>query len=86
MEISGTVRDGVVVPQAGACLPEGAMVRVVIVSVDTEHTDIAARRRVQLPLVKSKTPGTLNLTSERIAEVLDEEDVARYQRVAGPDV
>ncbi|MEZ6128613.1 MAG: hypothetical protein R3C59_08010 [Planctomycetaceae bacterium] len=85
MAISGTVRDGVVVPQEGACLPEGATVRLVVVN-DAEAADSATSQRVQLPLVKSKTPGTLNLTNERIAEIFDEEDVARHQRLGGTGV
>ena len=87
MEISGTVRDGVVVPEEGVSLPEGVVVRVVISEQDcSEATQSSGQHRVQLPLVQSKRPGTLELTNKRISEILDEEDVARYQRLAGPDV
>ena len=33
-----------------------------------------ARKRIELPLIRSKAPGSLKLTAETIAEVLDQED------------
>jgi hypothetical protein len=78
MEIQGLVRDGVVVPEAGSHLPEGATVTIVC---DTElvlHT-APKKRHVKFPLVHSETPGTLNLTNQRIGEILDQEDASpRY--------
>jgi hypothetical protein len=35
-----------------------------------------SRQRVQLPLVRSKDPLSRQLTAERVAEILDEEDVS----------
>jgi hypothetical protein len=42
--------------------------------------DVGKGKRVQFPLVRSDHPGTLDLTNERIAEILDEEEVARYSK------
>ena len=78
MEIQGLVRNGVVVPDASTQLPEGAIVTIVC---DTElvmHT-AAKTRRIKLPFVHSDTPGSLDLTNERIGEILDQEDASpRY--------
>ncbi len=77
--IAGRVKNGVVVLQRGARLPEGAEVNVVprkspVIRVATRQ------QRVVFPLVSSKKPGSIHLTGERIAEILDQEDVAAYCR------
>ena len=41
----------------------------------TKPAASAARQKVQLPLVRSKHPGSKQLTAEHIAEILDDEDV-----------
>ena len=76
--IPGRVRNGVVVLKKGARLPEGAAVTVVprqspVIRVTKRQ------RRVVFPLVRSKHPGWLHLTNERIAEILQEEDIASFQ-------
>ena len=93
MEISGTVRDGVVILEEGVSLPEGALVRIVVADTQAEETGArvkvtfrSCRKRVKFPLVESKNPGSVHLTNKRIAEILDEEDIAGYQRLAGTDV
>ena len=75
MKIPGHVANGVVVLDGGATLPEGTAVTV---SCELTKTAQPARkkRRVVFPLVKSKRPGSLPLTNERIAQLLEEEDVA----------
>jgi hypothetical protein len=40
------------------------------------------RKRVSFPLVRSTQPGSVHLTNERIAEILDEEDAAPPSRVS----
>ena len=92
MEISGTVRDGVVIPEERVPLPEGAVVRVVLADGETEAADAkvnltfaSGRTRVKFPLVESTNPGSVHLTNKRIAGISDEDDVARHQRLAGPD-
>ena len=76
MEIfAGRVQNGVVVLDDGQSLPEGAIVTVSYPAAPpTVPTD--SPQRVQLPLVPSDRPGTLPLTSERVAEILDDDDVS----------
>jgi len=67
------VRNGVVVLEGGTTLPEGATVSVV--PRRAAALRVARRqRRVVLPLVPSDKPGSVDLTGERIAEILDEQD------------
>ena len=74
MEVSGTVQNGVVVLPKGVALPEGLEVTVVcfapmIPSAGSPH-------EITLPLIHTNEPlGSLNLTNERIAEILNAEDV-----------
>ncbi len=70
MTIKGRVQRGVVVLQNGVTLPEGTEV-----TVSCEPGLVAKHKqgkRVEFPLVRSKRPGTLQLTSERVAELLDD--------------
>ncbi len=79
MVIHGHVHNGVVVLEDGAALPEGAEVTVSCSGVQVWRKP-GKKKRVQLPLVPSKHPGTLNLTNERIAEILEEEDLYSYRQ------
>jgi len=74
MQIQGVVQNGVVVVDPPNSLPEGAAVTVTLRTTPVIHVS-PVRRRVQLPLVKSDQPGTLELTNDRIAEILEAEDV-----------
>ena len=75
MEIRGRVENGVVVLEGGLPLPEGTAVT--IVCSDTPRAEPAGeKRRVELPLVPSARPGSLRLTAERAAELLEESDVS----------
>jgi hypothetical protein len=70
MTIKGRVQRGVIVLQDGVTLPEGTEV-----SVSYEPGLVAKPKqgkRVEFPLVRSKHPGTLQLTAERVAELLDD--------------
>lgn len=82
MVIPGRVRNGVVVLKDGISLPEGAEVTVLCetASPTISSPTLGKAKRVRFPLVDSGHPGTLNLTNERIAEILDEEDVAKYSQ------
>ena len=74
MTIKGHVRRGVVVLEGGVTLPEGTPVTV---SCDvTAEAKRPAGTPVQFPLVHSKQPGTLRLTGQKVAELLEEEDVS----------
>ena len=73
MTIKGHVRKGVIVLEGGVTLPEGTPVRV---SCHVTPDEGCAGKRVEFPLVYSKQPGTLRLTGQKVAELLEEEDVS----------
>ena len=75
MVIPGRVHNGVVVLEGESSLPEGAAVTVTYPA-PPEHKPGAPKRRIQLPLVRTGQPGSVQLTGERIAEILDEEDAS----------
>jgi len=77
MEIPGHVQNGVVVLRGGISLPEGAEVTV---SCKIAPETPPKGKRFRFPLVHSDHPGSLALTNERIAEILDEEDIAHYAK------
>jgi hypothetical protein len=80
VQISGRVQNGVVVFDSDDALPEGT--RVVVSSLsDTPQEPSAERKRVQLPLVTGGEPGSIELTNERIYEILDEEDIASLKGI-----
>jgi hypothetical protein len=73
MAIAGRVQNGVVVLEGGSALPEGMAVSVVPRIAPVIR--VARRqRRVVLPLVPAEKPGSVDLTGQRIAEILDEQD------------
>lgn len=74
MVIHGRVQNGTIVLDGGFILPEGAEV-IVSCGAALSGTAEQQKRRVTLPLVDSDRPGTLDLTAERIAELLDQDDV-----------
>ena len=74
MEIQGRVHNGVVVPAQELSLPEGTLVTVVYPdSSETKPPD--SGRRVRLPLVRSDRPGSRELDADRVAKLLDDDDV-----------
>jgi predicted phosphodiesterase len=75
MEMLGRVDRGVIVLQGGTHLPEGAMVRIVFEPGEASGS-ARPRRRVAFPLVESDQPGSMKLSGDRIAEILDEDDLA----------
>lgn len=78
MDLPGHVRNGVVVFDGGAGLPEGTPVMVSRrLSV---HRKPGKPKRVKLPLVDSKCPGSLSLNGEQIAQALEEEDLAALRQ------
>ena len=74
MVVRGHVRNGVVVLDGGPELPEGAAVTVSCA--EPAVTSPETKRRVEFPLVSSAHPGSVDLTGERVAEILNEEDAA----------
>jgi hypothetical protein len=75
MELHGIVQNGVIVLSGGLSLPEGTPVTVSC-SLMLSSPPATEKKRVQVPLVRTGEPGTMNLNNERIAEIFDEEDVA----------
>ena len=74
MVVRGHVRNGVVVLDGGPELPEGAAVTVSCT--EPAAPSPTTKRRVDFPLVRSARPGSVDLTGERITEILDGEDAA----------
>ena len=73
MEIQGRVHHGVVVLEGEPELPEGMVVTVSFP--DPPHLEPPApRQRVSLPLIGSDRPGSLRLTAERVAEILEDDE------------
>jgi hypothetical protein len=75
MEILGHVLNGVIVLDGNPNLPEGAVVTVLYFPAPKTPPAVE-RQRVPFPLVRSAQPGSVALTNELIAEILDEEDAA----------
>ena len=75
MVIAGDVHNGVVVLEGGITLPEGAAVTVSY-PVPAVVTRAGENRRIEVPLVRTGQPGSVNLTGRQIAEILDKEDAA----------
>jgi hypothetical protein len=74
MVVLGRVQNGVVVLEGDSDLPEGAVVSVSYGELPAKQPH--GRARVQVPLVKTGRPGSVPLSGERIAQILDEEDAA----------
>ena len=75
MVVVGRVKNGVVVLEGDSALPEGAIVTVSY-GEPVPGKSVNGRTRIQVPLVKTDRPGSVDLTGDRIAEVLDDEDAA----------
>ena len=75
MEISGRVQNGVVVLDGSASLPEGAAVTVTLRTKPVIRM-AESQKRVEFPLVPSSAPGSIHLTNEMIADILDSEDAS----------
>ena len=74
MEVQGRVHNGIVVLEGELPVPDGTMVTVSYHEAEPAKPP-GTRRPVQLPLVRSDRPGSRQLTAERIAEILEDEDV-----------
>jgi hypothetical protein len=75
MEVSGRVQDGVVVLDGSASLPEGAAVTVTLRRQPVIRV-AKSQKRVEFPLIRSSAPGSVHLTNEMIADILDAEDAS----------
>lgn len=73
MSVLGRIRNGVVVLEEGAVLPEGTVV--LVQPTDGLVIRVApVRKREEFPLVKSERPGSLKLSNEEIARILEAEE------------
>ncbi|MDA0284484.1 MAG: hypothetical protein O3B13_04265 [Planctomycetota bacterium] len=77
MNFSGRVENGVVVLEGRTGIPDGT--RVTVVVEPTPAVEDRRRERIQLPLVRSANPGSLDLTGDRIAEIFEQEDIERLR-------
>jgi hypothetical protein len=75
MVVLGRVQNGVVVLEGNSNLPEGAVVTISYAEAPAKKATLGATR-IELPLVRTGSPGSVQLTGERIAEIMDEEDAA----------
>ena len=75
MEIPGRIQNGVVVLDGSASLPEGAEVTVTLRTKPVIRV-AKKQKRVEFPLVPSSAPGSIHLTNEMIADILDSEDAS----------
>jgi len=79
MVVAGHVENGVVVLDGGAVLREGA--RVVVSELERpENRRQRQKMPAELPLVSGGLAGSIVLTNQGIAEILDEDDVAVMKR------
>jgi hypothetical protein len=76
MVIRGRVKDGVIVLEGGTALPEGADVTVVYSEPGAAVPSVREKARIEVPLVRSERPGSVELSGEQIAVFMDQEDAS----------
>ena len=74
MQTLGHIHNGVVILDGGISLPEGTRVSVSVLPTALAAPEIECVPG-KLPLVRSAAAGSVDLTNERIYEILDAEDV-----------
>lgn len=74
MVLHGRIENGTVVLTDPVALPNGAEVTVIIPS--TASSSVETQRRVQLPLVASKNPGSRQLSGDDVANLLSQDDIS----------
>lgn len=79
MEIQGVVQNGVVVVDGSIVLPEGALVTVLVRTDPVIHVSTNGKRG-ELPVCRTSAPGTMDLTNEKIQEILDDEEIESIKR------
>ena len=75
MVVPGRVHNGVVVLEGDSALPEGAVVAVSYAELPATSPS-PGTHRIEVPLVRTGQPGSIHLSGQRIAEILNDEDAA----------
>ena len=73
MRLRGQIRNGKIVLEGHDVLPDGAEV---VVDVRESAPQGNRSDKVQFPLFHSKNPGSLDLSNQRIAEILEDEELS----------
>ncbi len=76
METFGHIQNGVVVFD-GPALPEGAAVTVALRNIESKGAT-APKSKIEFPLVRSRNPGSVKLSCETIAAILEADDIADF--------
>ena len=74
MNIRGRIKNGVVELEGSPSIPEGTEVVVVVNDLPTKAGDAAMP--LPFPVVSSEQPGSVKLTGDLIAEMLEDDDVS----------
>ena len=77
MVLHGRIEHGTVILSQDVSLPDGTEVTVVIQPLGETASQAASehKERVRLPLIPSKLPGSRRLTADRVAEILEEDEL-----------
>jgi hypothetical protein len=87
MTLTGHFQNGVIVPDPGTpAIPDGTPVSFIYIApANTVKSDLPATvakpRKTKFFIKESKNPGSVKLTNEMIADILDEEDAAMAGRI-----
>jgi len=89
MELHGHIQNGMVAIDGNPRLPEGAEVTILIghleqpiespsTTAEVKHApeNRPVKQRVEFPLVRTGVPGSLQLTNEKIHDILAEQEIA----------
>jgi hypothetical protein len=76
MVLTGRIQNGMVVLDGNPPVPEGAIVAVTIGPTSLPKLEFTGTTYIDLPIINAGPPGSLQLTAEKIAEILDAEDAA----------
>jgi hypothetical protein len=75
MILTGRVENGVVILNDPLALPNGAEVTV-IAPTAKPISPSSAQKRVKLPLVPSSQPGSLKLSNDDVAALLEQDEIS----------
>lgn len=76
METFGHIQNGVVVFD-GPAFPEGTAVTIALRNIEPKSA-AASKSRIEFPLVRSRNPGSVNLSCETVAALLEADDIAAF--------